>query len=103
MRTEIGPLITADSVTMWSRAGDKQNWEVRDILEKSGIPFTEVHVDKESEQKYLETFRNYTGYKNYPFIYFGIRAIGGLKELKKHEQSGELEKLIKEHNFSSKT
>ena len=49
--------------------------------------------------QFKETFENYHGQKNFPFVYLGINFIGGNKELKKLNETGELDKLIKEYRL----
>ena len=81
MRRDIGPVISENMVTILTRSGDDLNNEVKQILEEKNLAYQEIDIEKENERKYQEVLTNYTGCKNYPFIYFGVRPID-VKELK---------------------
>jgi glutaredoxin 3 len=65
------------------------------LLEKKKIPFREVDVSGNAEQR--QWLRDVTGLRTVPQIFINGRPIGGADELYALERSGKLERLLAEN------
>ena len=69
----------------------------KEFLENKNVNFTSLYVDELGDEfKALDALTTATGQKTVPFVYIGEQFIGGLSDLKEHEQKGDLDFLIKE-------
>ena len=62
------------------------------LLQKEGLPFTEVLVATDDEKLWAELEKK-TGMKTMPQIFVGDHVVGGYTELVAAQKSGELKKL----------
>ncbi len=62
------------------------------LLNRKGIPFTEVDVSQDHERRawLIET----TGKRTVPQIFIGDQAIGGSDDLHELDRRGELDKML---------
>jgi len=86
-----GPAVTVYTTTFCGPC-----LRVKSLLERQGIPFTEVSADDHPDlrEKLLEK----SGRRTLPQVYVGERFVGGADEIIALHQRGELLKRIQERN-----
>jgi glutaredoxin 3 len=62
------------------------------LLEKRGIPYSEIDVSGDAEKR--AWLREVTGSHTVPQLFIGEQSIGGYVELHRLDRSGELNRLI---------
>lgn len=86
-----GPAVTVYTTTFCGPC-----LRVKTLLERQGIPFTEVHAEDHPglREKLLEK----SGRRTLPQVYVGERFVGGADEIMALHQRGELLQRIQERN-----
>ncbi len=64
------------------------------LLDEKGIPYTDIDIFKNDDLRYQ--LQAETHHYSVPFIFIGDTCIGGLSDLKKLDETGELSDLIDE-------
>lgn len=67
----------------------------KQLLERKGVEFTEVMVDRDPEQR--AKLMEMTGRRTVPQVYIGATHVGGFDELYELERDGRLDELLKEN------
>lgn len=62
------------------------------LLEKKGIPFSEIDVSGDTEKR--AWLRDVTGSHTVPQVFISGRSVGGYVELHRLERSGELDRML---------
>lgn len=65
----------------------------KSLLERKGIPYTEVNLDGREEE--LNALRARTGWRTIPQIFIGDKMIGGYEDLANLESKGDLDRMVK--------
>ena len=65
------------------------------LLEKSGIPYYEIDISSDLKGR-EEMMKKSNGMRTVPQIFLNNKHVGGFSELYTLQQSGELEKLLKD-------
>ncbi len=79
-------------VTIYTTSYCVYCWRAKSLLEKRGVPFTEVDVTGNDEKRawLVET----TGRKTVPQIFIAEKPVGGFDDLAGLAKSGELDRLL---------
>ncbi len=82
---------------MWVKTNDPFCQSAEQLLEARKIPFKAIDVDQIGENVIKNALVAFTGQKTFPNIFVGMSHLGGLNDLKRLMDSGELDRLLKEH------
>ena len=88
--------MAAPAVTVYTTGFCGHCLRVKSLLERHGIPFTEV--DAEDHPGLREKLLEKSGRRTLPQVYVGDRYVGGADEMTALEKRGELLRLIQERN-----
>jgi glutaredoxin 3 len=80
-------------VTVYSTGWCPYCDRARALLERKGIPYSEIKVDEDPAQRDTMLKRS-GGRRTVPQIFIGDRHVGGFDDLYALDKAGELEKLI---------
>ena len=84
--------MAASAVTVYTTGFCGACLRVKALLERRGIPFTEVSVEDHPDLR--EQLLARSGRRTLPQVYVGERYVGGADEMTALDQRGELLKLI---------
>ncbi len=88
--------MTESAVTVYTGSFCGYCLRVLAVLERRGIPYTEVSVEDRPDLR--EELLARSGRRTLPQVYVGERYIGGAEEMTAMDQNGELLKLIQARN-----
>ena len=93
-----------NQVTVYIRHGDQHTKEVEDMLQNKNIQLKEINLDQDLFNGFpiRHALLEYTGKNISPYIFFGYKFIGGMKELKRMQERGELDRYIQEAQRGAK-
>ena len=65
----------------------------KSLLERKGVAYTEINLDKEEPEVRLELTKK-TNHRTVPQIFIGDTFVGGFDELNQMNQQGKLDELL---------
>ena len=80
-------------VTMYATGWCPYCDRARGLLQRKGVPFSEVKVDEDPAQRDT-MLRRSGGRRTVPQIFIGDRHVGGFDDLYALDRAGELDKLL---------
>lgn len=87
--------MSAPAVVMYSSAWCGYCQRAKHLLERKGVPYTDIPVDGDPASR--QEMEQRTQRRTVPQIFIGDRHVGGCDELHALERSGELDTLLAGH------